>query len=511
METEEETVQTKPSAGQICPLMQRQPEEEEAPEEEEEPIQAKQAGGQTAHVGPGLQAQIDSMRGGGQPLPDSARNFFEPRFGHDFSGVRVHTGSQAAKASRAINARAFTIGKNVVFGEGQSTPGTTAGKKLLAHELAHVVQQASNVTGSRSDRFAYCISDNNSGVINNVSSTDVSIQRACGSAAIGQPTGCTFNDREVTFPRYLFKINCDVFRRGNEEDLRRDAAKIANGETVEIHGLASMDGDPTFNRNLSCARALEAKRVIESVLAKRGITATLLVYFHGPTPGDPLQQRSVVVYRSAPSPPTPPTPPAPPTRPTPPAPPLAAGPFLDLQIACVIDNGGCTNPATIPTLDRQCRNQTGYAGAPVILSDLICSFPGLGIAASLSRAYPRWLTVLHTRYPCPCTRADARSHPNFSYDLGSLLPGHHPGSDACYRSDSIASVTGTQHGQQCCYLNTGALITIGPGAGTPDVWHWLDSYRNHQRIDYQSYIDLNRNWLIYNMFWIPDKGVSCGP
>ncbi len=139
METEEETIQPKPIAEAITPLIQRQVEPEE--EEEEEPIQAKQASGQTAHVGPGLQARINSMKGGGRPLPRSVRNFFEPRFGHDFSGVRVHTGSQAAEATRSVNARAFTLGKNVVFGAGQYSPGTTGTKKLLGHELAHVVQQ----------------------------------------------------------------------------------------------------------------------------------------------------------------------------------------------------------------------------------------------------------------------------------------------------------------------------------------------------------------------------------
>jgi hypothetical protein len=121
-------------------LLQRQ-EEEPEDEEEEEPIQPKQAGGQTAHVGPGLHARINSMKGGGQPLPYSVRNFFEPRFGHDFSGVRVHTDIRAAEATRAVNARAFTVGQNIMFGARQYSIGSTAGEKLLAHELTHVVQQ----------------------------------------------------------------------------------------------------------------------------------------------------------------------------------------------------------------------------------------------------------------------------------------------------------------------------------------------------------------------------------
>jgi hypothetical protein len=77
----------------------------------------------------------------GQPLDVSARTFMESRFGHDFSGVRVHTGERAAESARSVNALAYTVGRDVVFGTGQYSPGTMVGKRLLAHELTHVVQQ----------------------------------------------------------------------------------------------------------------------------------------------------------------------------------------------------------------------------------------------------------------------------------------------------------------------------------------------------------------------------------
>jgi hypothetical protein len=80
--------------------------------------------------------------GGGQPLDTTTRNFMEPRFGHDFSQVRVHTDEQAAESVRAVNALAYTVGRDVVFGEGQYAPGTSGGHRLLAHELTHVVQQS---------------------------------------------------------------------------------------------------------------------------------------------------------------------------------------------------------------------------------------------------------------------------------------------------------------------------------------------------------------------------------
>ncbi len=78
---------------------------------------------------------------GGNPLPSGLRAYFEPRFGVDLGNVRIHTDSEANALSRSIHARAFTVGKDIVFEKGEYRPESTEGKKLLAHELAHVVQQ----------------------------------------------------------------------------------------------------------------------------------------------------------------------------------------------------------------------------------------------------------------------------------------------------------------------------------------------------------------------------------
>jgi hypothetical protein len=83
----------------------------------------------------------DVLRSPGQPLPASTRAFMEPRFGRDFGQVRVHTDAKAAESAAAINARAYTVDHNVVFGAGEFAPQTEAGGKLLAHELAHTAQQ----------------------------------------------------------------------------------------------------------------------------------------------------------------------------------------------------------------------------------------------------------------------------------------------------------------------------------------------------------------------------------
>lgn len=108
---------------------------------EDDTIQIKVNSGQTAHLSADMASQIQEIRSGGQPLSPSTRAFFEPRLGRDLSQVRIHTGSNASETARAINAKAFTVGRDVVFGVGQYQPHTTEGKRLLAHELVHVGQQ----------------------------------------------------------------------------------------------------------------------------------------------------------------------------------------------------------------------------------------------------------------------------------------------------------------------------------------------------------------------------------
>lgn len=108
---------------------------------EEELLQTKEVAGSALEVTPSVESQINGVRGGGQPLPESVRAFFEPRLSRDFSHVRIHTDSQANESAKSLNALAYTAGTDIVFGAGQYTPETESGKKLIAHELTHVVQQ----------------------------------------------------------------------------------------------------------------------------------------------------------------------------------------------------------------------------------------------------------------------------------------------------------------------------------------------------------------------------------
>jgi HEAT repeat protein len=92
-------------------------------------------------VDSGFPSEIWSLKGGGVALPQPRRTYFESKFGYDFTKVRIRSGSRAAALARAVNARAFSFGQDIVFGAGQYSPETGEGTRLLAHELVHVVQQ----------------------------------------------------------------------------------------------------------------------------------------------------------------------------------------------------------------------------------------------------------------------------------------------------------------------------------------------------------------------------------
>jgi uncharacterized protein DUF4157 len=88
-----------------------------------------------------LADSIRGLRGSGDAMPQSTRSFFEQRFGFDFSGVRLHATAGAGETARKLQAKAFTIGQDVIFAPGYYAPGTSEGRRLIAHELTHVVQQ----------------------------------------------------------------------------------------------------------------------------------------------------------------------------------------------------------------------------------------------------------------------------------------------------------------------------------------------------------------------------------
>jgi outer membrane protein OmpA-like peptidoglycan-associated protein len=236
----------------------------------EEDLHRKAANSRTLnHASPAVEAQIGSMRGGGQPLPSASRSFFEPRFARDFGAVRVHTDARAAASAQSLNALAYTTGNDIAFAPGQYAPGTSHGDRLLAHELTHVAQQ-----GGGGER----------------------IQRACNATAIGTPGDCVANSEDPAGERVLFNKDCDTFRPGAIQVIEDFADSMTDTDLVRVHGFASEEGDATFNEHLSCARAHSVVHDLEAF----GVPPTQVVHpllKHGATPGPAAQRRAVILER----------------------------------------------------------------------------------------------------------------------------------------------------------------------------------------------------------------------
>jgi Domain of unknown function (DUF4157) len=112
-----------------------------SPARETPVVQRKISENSAAGIGTASPIVRDVLSAPGQPLDASSRAFFEPRFGHDFGHVRIHADATAAESARVVGALAYTSGGHIVFGRELYAPGAAFGKKLLSHELTHVIQQ----------------------------------------------------------------------------------------------------------------------------------------------------------------------------------------------------------------------------------------------------------------------------------------------------------------------------------------------------------------------------------
>jgi hypothetical protein len=142
-EEEDGILQAKRSKAVESVNIQRQIDEEEE-KDEEEVLQRKTGIQEHGSAVRSIALDARSMRGRGRPLDSSTREFMESRFGFDFDRVRIHTNARADGLARGVNATAFALGRDIVFRNGRYAPGSTAGRQLLAHELAHVIQQSSH-------------------------------------------------------------------------------------------------------------------------------------------------------------------------------------------------------------------------------------------------------------------------------------------------------------------------------------------------------------------------------
>lgn len=133
-------------------------------EGEKDHLRTKRVGGEAAHPSavPSIVHQV--VGSPGSPLDHATRRDMEARLDHDFGEVRIHTDSNAAESARAVNSLAYTVGNDIVFGAGQYAPSTAVGRKLLAHELVHTMQQDSGTVGRVVQRFGGCTSTQDTSV-----------------------------------------------------------------------------------------------------------------------------------------------------------------------------------------------------------------------------------------------------------------------------------------------------------------------------------------------------------
>jgi Domain of unknown function (DUF4157)/Lysine-specific metallo-endopeptidase len=239
----------------------------------------------------------------------------ESRFGHDFGRVRVHDDPLAHESARTVHAQAYTFGHHVVLGAG-GRPDTHRGRQLLAHELAHVLQQRDQPSGvpgtlrvsqpaeaaeREAERVAGATEPSDPGRVGTADG-GVTLQRAC-LAALGPPSpACTPAAGEPTGEIFTFLPDCDDPEPGEVGHVNSFVAGLAPGTTLKAHGFASMAGPAAFNDLLSCHRA---NKLADLLRAAPGAVPVTDVFQHGPVPGPARYRRSAVAEQVLPATPPP--------------------------------------------------------------------------------------------------------------------------------------------------------------------------------------------------------------
>ncbi len=409
--------------------------------------------------------------GAGRPLPASERVYFEERMGRDFGAVRVHADARAGGLARGLRAQAFTVGRNIVFADGRFAPGTDPGRRLIAHELVHVLQQ--NPTTAHTERASLAREPRSHAP--DPSREPTMLRR--------QPENCP-SDREVepehpgTCPeitrddqessrfagfgpsvREVFPFECYVLENlpvggvefGTPSALEEiaDSLLLNPGVTMHLTGFTDCLGSASTNSSLRTERAFAVEEHLITVL---GVDPNLVfVETEGETTYLAANESAVARARNR-----------------------AVAIYLDM---------GQSSPAGAPA-----PAPTPPAAPPGTLSDRDCA---LAVGRSLGTA---WLAGLPD---CPCTRPDAATTAWSESTTG--IGCFHAGAETCFRQDS-----GT-HAQQCCYDAAGDLITEGGAAGTPDFAS--SGGPNHQSIDVWTWRQIG--WQQYNQYWIPNNDLGC--
>ena len=253
----------------------------EAEEKKQEPpikLSRKDSHGSAALDGTAASSIVQEvLRSPGQPLATQDLDFFGPRFGFDLSRVRIHTGHTAAESAQSINALAYASGTNIVFAAGQYRPGTEQGRRLLAHELAHVGQQDSGDRGP--------------------------IRRMGDGRKAPAGLSCTIPDWNAPADEFVLFPNMGT-TLGSAEKVKLGAYLNRHHETepnkaLRVDGYASEPGDDALNWKLSCLRASAVMDELTHPSASKYPESKIAIslFMHGETAefGPEAQNRRVTI------------------------------------------------------------------------------------------------------------------------------------------------------------------------------------------------------------------------
>ncbi|HEY2858182.1 MAG TPA: DUF4157 domain-containing protein [Terracidiphilus sp.] len=217
-------------------------------DEEEKTLHAKSMGTQTPGAAPPI--VHDVLRSPGQPLDRSARAFLEPRFNRNFSDVRIHNGAQAGRSAAAVQALAYTVGNDIVFGSGRYAPHTQSGRSLLAHELTHVIQQDGGSGGGTLRRLG--------------DTSQIPMGLSCEVPQANSPPPSDF----VLFANNSSAL--DDTARGKIANFVVNWRAASTAPRVRLDGYASEPGAQDLNWRLSCDRVTSVKAEMMSPSANPG-------------------------------------------------------------------------------------------------------------------------------------------------------------------------------------------------------------------------------------------------
>ena len=202
----------------------------------------------------------DLSQSSGRPLDAGQREFFAAQFGHDFRDVRIHADARAAEAAADARARAVACGSDIAFAAGEYAPDTEGGRELLAHELAHTVQQGRGATSAQ-----YKPPEGN--------------KEGIGKKAPEEPFTVT-TGKGTEEEHFLFDHDSAEPAAGAAKVLEALLAQHSGTLIVDVHGYASSEGDATYNTNLAAHRAAAVERILLPMLPKG---SQVELYSHGGT------------------------------------------------------------------------------------------------------------------------------------------------------------------------------------------------------------------------------------